>query len=482
MKNNPQLMSTKMSTYTMTINGKAVTSDKQIPVINPATEEVIANCPDASIEQVEQAVTAAAKAFIDGAQSWGLDEDKRRQCLQACAQIIINNKTELARLLTQEQGKPLASAESEVEYAAEQFTYAANLQIPVDVLQDDAEIKVAVYRRPIGVAAIITPWNYPLSISCNMAIPLLLGNTVIVKPSPFTPLTTLKLGELIRDIFPAGVMNIISGGDHVGAALTKHPKVGVIGFTGSVATGKAIAKVAAEDLKRVTLELGGNDPAIVLPDADPKKIADKIFWGAFTNSGQVCTAIKRLYIHETIFQPLVDKLIQLAEKVKVGNGLEEGIELGPLNNKPQLDIITDFVADAKKQKAEVLTGGDAISGPGYFYQPTLITNISEEAKLVSQEQFGPALPIMKFSDTEEVIKRANNTKMGLGASVWSEDLGQAEKVASRLQAGVAWINRNFTTHPDAPFGGFKQSGLGREGGLWSVASFSEIQTMSIKKI
>lgn len=461
----------------MTISGKATNADKTFPVINPATAEAFAECPDASQQQVEQAVQAAHTALP----SWRRDETFRRKCLTQCAKAVLDHKQELAELLTKEQGKPLARAMDEVEAAAHRIQVAANAEIPVVVLQDDKEARVEVHYRPIGVVALITPWNFPLAIAAKFAMPLVLGNTVVIKPSPYTPLTTLRMGELIRDILPPGVLNVVSGDDHVGALLTQHPLVRKIGFTGSVPTGKKIAMVAAEDLKRVTLELGGNDPAIVLSDVDVNKVASKLFWGAFGNSGQICTAIKRMYIHEDVFEPLVHELINLANNTKVGDGFDPDTRLGPLNNKPQLDIVSGLVDDAKKQGAEILTGGEGLNSPGYFYRPTLLDNVKEGIRIVDEEQFGPALPLIRYRDVDDVIARANNTMMGLGASVWTSDIEHGAEIAGQLESGVAWVNRTFTTHTDAPFGGFKHSGIGREWGPWGVAAYSEIQTVSIEK-
>jgi len=467
-----------LSQLTMTIASKAAPAEHTFAVINPATGQPFAQCPQASRGQLDTAVKAAKQALAP----WQRDAATRRKILKHCGEAILKHADELARLLTQEQGKPLAKARSEIEGAADIFSHTATYPIPIDVLQDDDEIRVEVRRKPVGVVAFITPWNYPVYLGAKIAMPLLVGNTVILKPSPFTPLSTLRMGEIIRDFFPEGVLNIIAGDDEVGAWLTQHPLINKISFTGSVQTGKKIAQIAATDLKRVTLELGGNDPAIVLADADPKKIAEKIFWGAFSNSGQICIAIKRLYVHEKIFEPLVQQLVTLANAVKVGDGLDPATTMGPLNNKQQLDIVEDLVADAKKSGAIILSGGEAVkNNSGYFYPPTLVTAIAEGTRLVDEEQFGPVLPIMSFSTEQEAIERANATPMGLGASVWSSDWQHGQQVADQLQSGTAWVNRIFDTHADAPFGGFKSSGIGREGGPWGLESFTELQTISIAK-
>lgn len=466
-------------TYQHLINGELVDSKAYFAVINPSSEQIIADCPAANKDQVIEAINAANKAFNHT--DWQHQESQRRAMLRQAADLITQNAEALAMLLTEEQGKPLKHARAELDDVIEQFNFAAAVLIPNEILQDDSTTLVEVKRKPIGVVAIIAPWNYPLGTAAKMAIPLLLGNTVILKPSPYTPLATLKLGALLQTIFPAGVINIIAGDDDVGEWLVQNPLVKKISFTGSVATGKIIAKESASELKRITLELGGNDAAIVLADADYKKIANKLFWGAFSNCGQVCIAIKRLYIHEKIFAALAAELVAIAESIKVDDGLLPETQMGPLNNIMQLSRVMELISDAELQGAEILTGGQRINRPGYFYPPTLITNIAEGVRLVDEEQFGPVLPLIPFCDLEDVITRANASSMGLGASVWTSDLALGIKVANRLQAGTVWVNQIYSTHVAAPFGGFKESGLGREGGNWGIEAYSEVQTLSINK-
>ena len=283
-------------------------------------------------------------------------------------------------------------------------------------------------RRPFGVVGAITPWNYPVMLAAwKIAPALLAGNTVVIKPSPYTPLSTLRLGEILRDVLPPGVLNVVSGGDALGAWITQHPLVRKISFTGSVATGKKVAAAAAPDLKRVTLELGGNDAAIVLPDADPAAIADKIFWGAFTNSGQVCSAIKRVYVHEDSFAALRDELTARAKSVKMGDGFEEGVQLGPINNRPQFERVIDLVDDAKIAGATITAGGAPRPGGGYFFEPTIVTGVAEGVRLVDEEQFGPALPLLTYRDVDDAVERANATSFGLSGSVWSSDVSRAAR-------------------------------------------------------
>jgi len=318
----------------------------------------------------------------------------------------------------------------------------------------------------------------PLALAVWKVAPALLaGNTVVLKPSPFTPLTTLRLGELLRDVLPPGVLNVVSGGDELGAWMTSHPVPRKISFTGSIETGKLVAAAAAPDLKRVTLELGGNDPAILLDDADPATVAPALFWGAFANCGQICVAIKRVYVPEKLHEPMVEALAEVARSAKVGNGLEDGTQLGPLNNAPQHERVAELVGDAVGRGARVATGGRAIDGGGYFYEPTILTDLPEGASIVDEEQFGPALPVVPYRDLDEAVARANDTHYGLGASVWSADPDRGGEVARRLECGTAWVNAHMLLPPHQPFGGAKWSGIGVENGPWGLLGFTEIQVI-----
>jgi acyl-CoA reductase-like NAD-dependent aldehyde dehydrogenase len=468
-----------VSQYTMTIDGKAVRADDGLDVINPATGEAFAQAPTCSRNQLDLAMESAQAAF----RGWSRDEAARRNALLACAEALRAAAPEASALLTREQGKPLLKAIGEFIGASAWFKMTAGLEIPVEVVQDDARARIEVRRRPFGVVGAITPWNFPVLLAVwKIAPALLAGNTVVLKPSPFTPLSTLRLGEILRDVLPPGVLNVVSGGDTLGAWITQHPLVRKISFTGSVATGKRVAAAAAPDLKRVTLELGGNDAAIVLPDADPKAIAEKIFWGAFENSGQVCSAIKRVYVHEDSLTVLRDELAARARSVKMGDGFAEGVQLGPINNRPQFERVIDLVDDAKAAGAVIGAGGGPRPGPGYFFEPTIVTGIAEGVRLVDEEQFGPALPLLGYRDVAEAVERANATTFGLSGSVWSSDVARATEVASQLVCGTAWVNKHLDIVPHAPFGGAKWSGIGVENGPWGLLGFTEIQTINIAKI
>lgn len=467
-----------MSQFTMTIDGKAVAGESTFGVVNPATGSAFAEAPDCTRAQLDAAMDAANRAF----RAWSQDEAKRRQVLTDCAETVKARASEIARVLTQEQGKPLAKATEEIIGAAVWLQYTASLQIPVEVVQDDDNARIEVRRRPCGVVAAITPWNYPVMLAVwKLAPALLAGNTIVLKPSPFTPLSSLKLGEVLRDVVPPGVLNVISGGDALGAWMTEHPVPRKISFTGSVATGKKVAQSAAPDLKRLTLELGGNDAAIVLPDVDPKQMAQKLFWGAFENSGQVCSAIKRLYVHEKVYPALLDELTELARSVRVGDGLESETQLGPVNNRPQFERVIELVEDAKRSGGKPVTGGQPLESSGYFYPPTLITDISEGTRLVDEEQFGPALPVLVYRDVAEAVERANATKYGLSGSVWSSDPQKGAEVAAQLECGTSWVNTHLAILPHLPFGGAKWSGIGVENGPWGLLGFTEIQTVHMAK-
>jgi len=467
-----------MSDFTMTIDGKSVPGDASFGVINPATGQVFAQAPECSRAQLDAAMATASAAF----RPWSRDLAKRRAALLACGEALKARMGEIAPILTQEQGKPLAKAGEELFGGAVWFQYTASLDIPVEVLADTEQSRIEVRRRPYGVVGAITPWNFPVLLAIwKIAPALLAGNTIVLKPSPYTPLSTLKLGEILRDALPAGVLNIVSGSDALGAWITSHPAVRKISFTGSVATGKKVAAAAAPDLKRVTLELGGNDAAIVLDDVDPAKVADKLFWGAFSNSGQICSAIKRLYVPEKLEAAIVDALAAIAKSVKVGDGMQADVQLGPLNNKMQFDRVNELIADAQKAGGRCVTGGAAKPGGGYFIQPTLVTGLKEGARLVDEEQFGPALPIVTYKSVDDAVERANATMYGLSGSVWSSNPERAADVAGQLETGTAWVNQHLAILPNTPFGGAKWSGIGVENGPWGLLGFTELQTVNIAK-
>jgi acyl-CoA reductase-like NAD-dependent aldehyde dehydrogenase len=364
--------------------------------------------------------------------------------------------------------------------AAAWMRYYADLEVPREIIRDDEERFEEVVRRPMGVVSAITPWNFPITLAIWKIAPALrAGNTIVVKPSPYTPLSTLALGKLLRGVLPDGVLNVVTGPDPLGAALVSHPIPRKISFTGSTRTGKRVAVAAAEDLKRVTLELGGNDPAVVLSDANVSEIAERLFWGAFRNNGQTCMAVKRVYAHERVHGELVEALSEIAKSVKVANGMVPGARLGPLNNKAQYELVQELVADALSGGARAAAGGSAMEGDGYFFTPTILDSIDDGVRVVDEEQFGPVLPVMSFTDEADAIARANRGNYGLTASVWSADSQHAIDLASEIDSGQVSINvHGGGVLKHLPFGGHKWSGLGVENGPWGLASFTEIQVIA----
>jgi acyl-CoA reductase-like NAD-dependent aldehyde dehydrogenase len=456
----------------MIIGGDRRTTQETFGVINPSTGEIHAEAPECTREQLDEAMDAAAKAFV----TWRVDEDARREALRQAAGVMFGAGAELGPILTREQGKPLAQASIESLGAGMWLNYFADLEVPKEVIQDDDTAYAEVVRKPVGVVAAITPWNFPLILaSWKIGPALRAGNTMVLKPSPYTPLATLKMVELLQQVLPPGVLNVVSGGDDLGKWMTSHPVPRKISFTGSVATGKHVAASAAPDLKRVTLELGGNDAAIVLDDVDPVAVADKLFDGAFGNCGQICSAIKRVFVPEKMQDAIVERLAEKAKAIKVGDGFEDDVEMGPINNKPQYDRVKDLVSDAIAQGANVAAGGAPMDRPGYFFEPTILTGIAEGVRIVDEEQFGPAVPVLTYKSESEALDRANATMYGLSGSVWSSDLDRGAEVASKLECGTAWVNTHLAIAPNQPFGGFKWSGIGVEGGPWGLAAFTEIQ-------
>jgi acyl-CoA reductase-like NAD-dependent aldehyde dehydrogenase len=463
---------------THTIDGDPVAGVRFFDVINPATASAFAQAPDASREQLDLAVEAARHAFA----SWRVvPQESRRRILFGFAAALRAETHSLARLLTLEQGKPLAASLREVQATSQRIERLAAFELTPENLRSDAQGRVVIEYQPLGVVGAIAPWNSPLVLAIQIAAQALVaGNSVIVKPSPFTPLTTLMLGRIAATTLPRGLFNTLSGGNELGQWMTEHPGIDKIGFVGSVATGKRVlASAAASNLKRVSLELGGNDAAIVLADADVDSIAGPLFWSAFTNSGQRCMAVKRMLVHESLLERLGSALARLAQQVKVGDGFEPGVELGPVQNRPQFERVLGLIKDALERGGLALAGGGALARPGYFIAPTVITGVAEGTALVDEEQFGPVLPLLAFSDVDEAVARANATNFGLGASVWGRDPERAADIARRLEAGTVWVNSHAVAAPEIPFGGLKQSGVGRGMGLIGLKSYSEPRVLHL---
>lgn len=466
-----------MYTYDLTIDGNAVSTGSTFEVINPSTLQPAGRAPNAGAAELDAAVAAAKRAF----ETWSQKSDEELQA--ACEEVtakIGEHAEELAQIITAEQGKPLNGLGSrwEVGGAGAWAGYTAGLSLPMKVLQDNNEGRVELHRKPLGVVGSITPWNFPVLIAIWHIMPALrTGNTVVIKPSPLTPLSTLRLVQIMNEVLPAGVVNVVTGDDaeqNLGALMSAHSDIRKIVFTGSCATGQKVMRSAAETMKRLTLELGGNDAGIVLPDADPKQIAEGLFWGGFINNGQTCAAMKRLYVHESIHDEVCEALVDYARNVPMGDGLDENSVLGPVQNRMQFDKLSRLVADAC-ERGEVLLGGKP--GDGLFFPPTIIAGLKNGDALVDEEQFGPALPIIKYSDVEDAIAQANDSANGLGGSVWSSDIDAARAVAKRMECGSVWINKHGMIQPNAPFGGVKSSGIGVEFGEEGLAEYTDIQVL-----
>ncbi|WP_179562950.1 aldehyde dehydrogenase family protein [Sphingomonas sp. R3G8C] len=462
----------------MLIGGALVAGDMTMDVINPATGEAFLTVPRASVAQADAAI-AAAKAAQP---AWGATPlATRQQALLDLADAIGARADEFARLLTQEQGKPLPEAQGEVAWTQGFLRHYATLGLEDRVIQDDAAGHIVVKHRPLGVVVGIIAWNFPLLVALWKIGPATLaGNAIVLKPAPTTPASALLLGEICAQVFPAGVVNVITDANDLGPHLTAHPDVAKIGFTGSTATGKRIAANGADTLKRVTLELGGNDPAIVLDDVDVRETAKAIFANAFLNCGQVCLAIKRAYVHADIYDAMAAELARLAQEAVVGDGLEQGTQIGPIQNAMQFEKIKGFL-DSARADGRIVAGGAAMERAGYFIAPTIVRDVTDGMKIVDEEQFGPILPLVKFDDVEDVIARANASDYGLGGSVWSADVGRAADIAARIESGQVWVNQHLAIGPHIPMAGFKQSGLGVEQGVEGLAEYAQVQVVNIKR-
>lgn len=469
-----------MSAFTHYYDGRAIASAEQFAVLNPATGDVVGHAPKGTPSDVNAAVAAARAAF----DFWRATADQtRREACLAMAQIIEEHAEELAHLVTQEQGKPLDGFGSrfEVGGCVGWLRNTASLELPVETIQDDETAHIVVHRKPVGVVACIAPWNWPLMIVVWQLAPAIrAGNTVVVKPSPLTPLSTLRLIELAASVLPAGVLNVVAGLDDIAPVLTSHPDVAKVTFTGSSATGRQVMASAAETLKRLTLELGGNDAAIVLHDVEPSAIVAGLFGGAFVNTGQTCTALKRLYVHTDVYDAVCTQLAAVAGSVPMGNGLEDGTVLGPLQTPQQVDRLVAMVADATAKGARVLVGGAPLNRAGNFFAATVLADCASGMRVVDEEQFGPVLPIIRYENVEDAIAEANASEYGLGGSVWSADSARAAELVGRLECGISWVNSHGFLNPNAPLGGVKQSGFGVEFGVDGLKEFTTSQTVFLR--
>jgi|TARA_B100000768_G_scaffold174982_1_gene185873 acyl-CoA reductase-like NAD-dependent aldehyde dehydrogenase len=467
--------------YVMTINGEAVVTKNTQPVYNPATRAVFAEVPDASKELLDDTVRAARQAL----EPWrNTPVSQRQSAMEGFADLLEAHSEELMTLLTREQGKPRAGAEFEVLGSVAWIRAIATQSLPDELVEETDERRVITRFTPVGVVGAIVPWNFPILLSIwKIAPALMAGCTLILKPSPYTPLCDLKMVELAQQAFPPGVLSAVSGGDDLGKWITSHPGINKVAFTGSTETGRHVMRSAADTIKRVTLELGGNDPAIVLPDVDAKAIAPELFWAAFQNNAQFCNVSKRLYIHEDIYDEVRDALVEFIEaNIKVGDGTLEDTDLGPIQNSMQYGKVKDYFADCHANGYKFALGGKIDeNAKGWFVPVSLVDNPPENSRIVQEEPFGPILPLLKWSDEDDVIARANDTIYGLGATVWGKDLNAVERIGSQLEAGTVWLNEVHQYSPFQAFGGHKQSGLGCENSLHGLMEYTNWQTTTLKK-
>lgn len=467
-----------MKQFKLLIGGKLVDGASTMPVINPAKGEPFQIAPRANEALLNDAVKAAKSAFP----SWSATSvDERKRLLGTLAEKIQARLAEMAEVLTSEQGKPLAQAQGEVFGAAYFIGAFLAMDLTPRILREDANSRVVEYRTPLGVVAAITPWNYPLLLLIQkMAPALLAGNTLVIKPAPTTPLTTLLLGELCADIFPAGVVNIITDDNDLGSALTSHPDVAKVSFTGSTGTGKKVLGSVASSLKRVTLELGGNDAALLLDDIDVKAVAAQIYNIATYNAGQTCIAIKRIYVPDSVYDIFCEELTGLARNSVVGDGFDPATQIGPLQNRAQFEKVKQLLIDTQAS-GQVIAGGKPLDRSGYFIPPTIVRDVADNASIVVDEQFSPILPVLRYSNVDDAISRINNSEFGLGGSVWGKDLERAEHVAARMDSGTVWINSHMRLDPTIPFGGAKQSGAGVELGQEGLNEYTQLKIVNVLK-
>lgn len=437
----------------------------RFPVVDPATGEVFDEAPDQQPDVLDAVVDRSRRAW----HGWRTDPAARTAALRSAADAVEAVGDELARLLTREQGKPLAESHAEVARTAARLRYFAGLAPRTRRITDGRPVHSEIRWRPLGPVAAIVPWNFPLQLAAAKFAPALAaGNTVILKPSPHTPLATRLLGSVLASALPADVLTVVTGLEPLGARLVSHPGIRHVTFTGSVPTGRAVAEAAAASLARVTLELGGNDAAVLLDDVEVDRIADRLFWAAFRNCGQVCMAVKRVYVPARLHTQVVEALAERARAVAVGPGLDPGTRLGPVNNAPQLARVEQITQQALAAGARAAAGGRRPAGPGYFFAPTILTDVPPDSPVVTQEQFGPVLPVLPYRSLDEAVDAANGTGFGLGGSVWSTDPDRAEAVAGQLECGTAWINHHAELSLAQPFAGVKNSGVGVAGGPWGL--------------
>ncbi len=463
------------------VNGQRIDSSRRIKIFDPVTGEELASVTDTQKDGLDQAVQAAKAAFpLWSSKTW----NERRNLLANVVKELKAHTDELCTILTAEAGRPYNMAQFETTWVLE--TYASTLlhmELPDSTWNETSVGQITKRYVPLGVVAAISPWNLPFLLSFTKVLPsLLAGNTVVLKPAVFTPLTVLRAADYIREILPPGVLNVISGGDDLGPWMTSHPDFQKVSFTGSSETGRKVFASAAPTLKHLTLELGGNDPGIVLPDADPQAIAEHLFQSMFLLSGQGCVTLKRLFVHESIYPALTEALISCAQDQKLGDGFDPETTLGPIQNRPQFARMQTTWEEIQEAKAPILYQGEVPSqGAGLFFPVTLLDNPPAEAAYITRENFGPLRAVIKYQDLDEAVRLANGTPYGLGASVWGTDPESLDTVARRLDAGTVWINQHLNLHPNIPFSGHKNSGIGTEFSEDGLKEFCNVQVIANRR-
>ncbi|MDL5364224.1 aldehyde dehydrogenase family protein [Xanthomonas sp. NCPPB 2654] len=462
--------------YKILVDGKLVDGPSSIDVINPASGKVFATCARADEQLLNQAVSAAKRAFS----SWStLKQEERKIYLNKLADALQARQQELTELLTREQGKPLSQAGYEVAGSIAILRFYASFDLPLHIRKEAEDGRILEQRIPLGVVAAITPWNFPLALLFIKIGPALsAGNTMVAKPAPTTPLTTALLGEIAANILPPGVLNVIVDANDLGSLLTSHPDVAKVAFTGSTATGKRVMESAAATVKRLTLELGGNDAAIILDDADVKEVAPKVFNAAMLNAGQVCLAAKRIYAPRSLHDALCSELAKLANEAVVGDGFNPDTQIGPLQNRQQFEKVLALIEDARSH-GTVIAGGAALPRDGFFIQPTVVRDLHDDVRLVREEQFGPVIPILSYETEDEVVRRVNDSEYGLGCTIWTSNAERGARLALRVESGTVWVNKHFDIPLDVPYGGAKESGIGLESGIEGIEAFTQVKIINI---